>query len=150
MAFHLFNSSFMIGIDAILYAMLLLLTWNLRLQRPQRVGLNAIFTLGGLVLAASGVRVFAVLQQIRPPDFTYRFAVIMIWRGVEIYLAIVIACAPSVKVLMIRAFAGLARGFEKLVSGGEGTKSMGSFEGRGGGVDRCRGKRVGRQRRRVG
>ena len=130
MAFHLFNSSFMIGIDVILYAIPLLLTWNLRLQRPQRVGLNAIFALGGLVLAASGARVFAVLQQIRHPDFTYRFAVIMIWSVLENHLAIVIACAPTVKVLMIKAFPGLAWGFEKLVSGREETESAVSFEGK--------------------
>lgn len=116
MAFNLFNACFMIAIDVVLYAMPLVFTWNLRLQRPQRIGLNILFALGGLVLAASGARVQAVHSQIIKPDFTYKFAIIMIWGVIENHLAIVVACAPSIKVITLLAFPSLATKFERLFS----------------------------------
>jgi hypothetical protein len=74
MAFHLFNSSFMLATDTVLYVMPLVFTWNLRLQRAQRIGLNIMFALGGLVLAASAARVHAVHSQTVKPDITYNYA----------------------------------------------------------------------------
>ncbi|KAF1849805.1 uncharacterized protein K460DRAFT_372224 [Cucurbitaria berberidis CBS 394.84] len=114
--FNYFNSCFMLATDLVLYAMPLVFTWKLQLRRPQRVGVNCLFALGGLVLAASGARVYYVRAQARKPDFTYKFAATMICAVIENHLAIIVACAPSIKVIMLLAFPGLASKFERLVS----------------------------------
>jgi hypothetical protein len=111
MAFHLFNSSFMIATDVVLYAMPVVFTWNMQLQRTQKVCLNLLFALGWLVLAASGARVHALWSQKQRPDFTY--AVIMTWGVVDNHVAIIVACAPSMKVLLIHAFPSLSMCFPK-------------------------------------
>ncbi|KAH7073600.1 hypothetical protein BKA63DRAFT_415533 [Paraphoma chrysanthemicola] len=125
MEFHLFNSSFMIATDVVLYAMPLVFTWNMQLQKVQKICLNALFALGWLVLAASGARVHAVYSQIKSPNFTYKFAIIMTWGVVENHLAIVVACAPSIKTLLVHAFPGLSTTLSKFVSGE--TRSTGVF-----------------------
>jgi hypothetical protein len=114
--FNYFNSSFMLATDLILYAMPLVFTWKLHVSRPQRIAVNLLFTLGGLVLAASGARVYFVHKQATHPDFTYQFAMTMICAVIENHLAIIVACAPSIKVILLLAFPSLSVRFEKLVS----------------------------------
>ena len=115
-AFNYFNACFMLANDLVLYAMPLVFTRRLQLRRPQRIGVNCLFALGGLVLAASSVRVYTVRAQATNPDFTYKFAAIMICAVIENHLAIIVACAPSIKVIMLLAFPSLASKFESLLS----------------------------------
>lgn len=115
-SFNYFNACFMLATDLVLYTMPLVFTWNLQLRKPQRIGVNILFALGGLVLAASGARVWSVYKQATQPDFTYRFGLIMLCAVIENHLAIIVACAPSIKVIMLLAFPSLASKFEKLVS----------------------------------
>jgi hypothetical protein len=116
--FNYFNSSFMLATDLVLYAMPLAFTWRLHVSRPQRVAVNLLFALGGLVLAASGTRVYFVHIQATHPDFTYRFAMTMVCAVIENHLAIIVACAPSIKVILLHIFPSLETRFEKLVSKG--------------------------------
>ncbi|CAO2658627.1 Nn.00g063500.m01.CDS01 [Neocucurbitaria sp. VM-36] len=115
-SFNYFNSCFMLATDLVLYAMPLVFTCRLQLKRTQRIGVSCLFALGGLVLAASIARVYSVHTQAENPDFTYKFAAIIICGVIENHLAILVACAPSIKVIMLLAFPGLAPKFEKLVS----------------------------------
>lgn len=115
-AFNYFNSCFMLANDLVLYAMPLAFTWKLQLIRPQRIGVNCLFALGGLVLAASGARVYTVHAENTNPDFTYKFAAVMICAVIENHLAIIVACAPSIKVMILLVYPGLASKFERLVS----------------------------------
>jgi hypothetical protein len=121
--FNYFNSSFMLATDLVLYAMPLVFTWRLHVSRPQRIGVNFLFALGGLVLAASGTRVYFVHVQATRPDFTYRFAMTMMCAVIENHLAIIVACAPSIKVILLHIFPSLETKFEKLVSKGSLEKS---------------------------
>jgi hypothetical protein len=114
--FNYFNSSFMLATDIVLYAMPLLFTWRLHVSRPQRIGVNFLFALGGLVLAASGTRIYFVHVQATRPDFTYRFAMTMMCAVIENHLAIIVACAPSIKVILLHTFPSLETKIEKLVS----------------------------------
>jgi hypothetical protein len=116
--FNYFNSSFMLATDLILYAMPLVFTWKLHVSRPQRIAVNLLFALGGLVLAASGTRVYFVHVQAIRPDFSYRFAMTMMCAVIENHLAIIVACAPSIKVILLHMFPSLETKFEKLVSKG--------------------------------
>jgi hypothetical protein len=70
------------------------------------------------VLAASGTRIYFVHEQATSPDFTYRFAMTMLCAVIENHLAIIVACAPSIKVILLHIFPGLEGKFEKLVSKG--------------------------------
>lgn len=115
-AFNYFNSGFMLATDLVLYAMPTIFTWNLHLRRPQKVGVNVLFALGLLVLAASAARIYSVHAQAENPDFTYIFAATMICAVIENHLAIIVACAPSIKVILLLKFPTLADKFEKLVS----------------------------------
>ena len=115
-AFNYFNSLFMVATNLILYTMSLLFTWKLHLRRSQRITVNFLFALGGLVLAASGARVSSVYKQARKPDFTYRFATIMICAVIKNHIAVIVACAPSIIGVMLRAFSSLQSRFEKMVS----------------------------------
>ncbi|KAF2035554.1 hypothetical protein EK21DRAFT_53898 [Setomelanomma holmii] len=123
-AFNYFNSCFMLANDLSLYAMPLLFTWKLHVSRPQRIAVNLLFALGGLVLAASGARIYFVYAQATYPDFTYRFALTMMCAVIENHLAIIVACAPSIKVMLLHTCPSLEKKFEKLVS----NRSSGSEE----------------------
>jgi hypothetical protein len=46
--FFYFNCSIMLATDLVLYIMPVVFTWNLQLQRQQRIGLNCLFALGSL------------------------------------------------------------------------------------------------------
>lgn len=116
--FNYFNSCFMLATDLVLYAMPLVFTWKLNVSRPQRIAVNFLFALGGLVLAASGTRIYFVHTQATKPDFTYRFSMTMLCAVIENHLAIIVACAPSIKVILLHIFPGLEAKFEKLVSKG--------------------------------
>jgi hypothetical protein len=114
--FNYFNSCFMLATDIVLYAMPLAFTWRLHVSRPQRIAVNFLFALGGLVLAASGTRIYFVHTQATEPDFTYRFAMTMLCAVIENHLAIIVACAPSIKVIVLHCYPSLETKFEKLVS----------------------------------
>jgi hypothetical protein len=116
--FNYFNSCFMLATDIVLYAMPLAFTWRLHVSRPQRIAVNFLFALGGLVLAASGTRIYFVHTQATSPDFTYRFAMTMLCAVIENHLAIIVACAPSIKVILLHVYPSLETKFEKLVSKG--------------------------------
>jgi hypothetical protein len=115
-AFNYFNACFMLATDLILYAMPLIFTWNLHLLRTQRIAVNFLFALGVLVLAASGARVYFVHAQAKHPHFAYRDAATLICAVIENHLAIIVACAPSIKLVVLRAFPSLKEKFERLVS----------------------------------
>ncbi|KAF2002666.1 hypothetical protein P154DRAFT_134427 [Amniculicola lignicola CBS 123094] len=110
------NASIMLTTDLVLYIMPVVFTWGLMLRRAQRVGLNFLFGLGGLVLAASGVRAWAVHKFAQETDFSWWFAQAMIWAVLENHLAIVVACAPSIKVIALLLFPRLKSSLSKFTS----------------------------------
>ncbi|KAF2872534.1 hypothetical protein BDV95DRAFT_606136 [Massariosphaeria phaeospora] len=115
--FFYFNSSIMLITDIVLYAMPVVFTWHLQLQRQQRIGLNFLFGLGCFVLAASAARVQAVHKiNTVENDFLWWFSKSMIWSVLENHLAVVVACAPSVKVIALLLFPRLASSLGKVVS----------------------------------
>ncbi|PSN63815.1 hypothetical protein BS50DRAFT_461670, partial [Corynespora cassiicola Philippines] len=114
--FFYYNASMMLATDMVLYAMPVIFTRKLQLRRPQRIGLNCLFALGGLVLAVSGVRVWAVYMFNTHDDFPYWFANIMIWSVLENHVAVVVACAPSMKVAALLIFPRMFSSVGKIMS----------------------------------
>ncbi|KAL5378706.1 hypothetical protein DPSP01_008931 [Paraphaeosphaeria sporulosa] len=115
-AFYLYNSSMMLATDVVLYAMPVVFTRNLMLRRAQKVGLNCLFALGGLVLAASAARVWAIYIGAVKPDFTFRFATTMLFSVTENHIAILVACAPSIKIVALLVFPKLTSSLGKFAS----------------------------------
>jgi hypothetical protein len=115
-SFDYFNSSFMLATDIVLYAMPLVFTRHLTISRTQRIAINLLFALGGLVLAASGTRVYFVHAQATSPDFTCSFATTMLCAVIENHLAIIVACAPSIKAILLHTFSSLTVKFENFVN----------------------------------
>lgn len=111
-----FNSVIMLATDLVLYIMPVVFTWNLQLRTPQRLGLNILFGLGGLVLVVSSVRIYSVHKFASDADPEWWFAQTMIWSVLENHIAIIVACAPSVKVVTITLFPKVASSVEKMVS----------------------------------
>lgn len=115
-AFSYFNAIFMLVNDIVLYIMPVIFTWHLQLRRPHRIAVNCLFALGGLVLAASSARVYFVYEQATKPDFPYRFASMMICAVIENHLAVIVACAPSIKAVLLKVYPDLQSKFEKILS----------------------------------
>lgn len=115
-AFGYFNSIFMLVNDVVLYAMPVIFTWNLKLRRPHRIAINCLFALGLVVLIASAARVYFTHLQAVKPDFPQRFGAGMICSVLENHLAVIVACAPSMKAVMIDVYPELQSKFEKILS----------------------------------
>lgn len=115
-AFGYFNSTFMLANDVVLYAMPVIFTWNLKLRRPHRIAINILFALGLIVLGASAARVYFTHMQATQPDFPQRFGAAMICSVLENHLAVIVACAPSMKAVMIDVYPELQSKFEKILS----------------------------------
>ncbi|KAI2485337.1 hypothetical protein Ptr902_04277 [Pyrenophora tritici-repentis] len=115
-AFSYFNACFMLGNDVFLYAMPIVFTWKVQLRRPNRFAVNFLFALGGLVLAASAARVYFTHRQAVNPDFPFKFAAATTCAVVENHLAVIVACAPSIKAVTVHACPSLSSKFEKMLS----------------------------------
>lgn len=77
------------------------------------IAVNMLFALGVLCLAASSVRIYFVHEQNTKPDFTRRNAMTVICAAVENHLAIIVACAPSIKVVLLHYLPSLKGDFER-------------------------------------
>lgn len=122
--FSYFNSIFMLACDLVLYIMPVIFTWNLKLRRHHRIAVNILFAMGGLVLAASATRVYFVHQLATKADFPFQYAASMICAVIENHLAVIVACAPSIKAVLIRYYPSLQSKFERIISD-EGSKGKG-------------------------
>jgi hypothetical protein len=123
--FSYFNAIFMLACDLILYIMPVIFTWNIKLRRHHRIAVNILFAMGGLVLAASATRVYFVHQLATHGDFPFRYAASMICAVVENHLAVIVACAPSIKAVLIRYYPSLQSKFERIISDEAGSKGIG-------------------------
>lgn len=115
-AFGYYNAIFMLLNDIVLYIMPVIFTWNVSLRRSHRIAVNFLFALGGLVLAASAVRVYLTDQQFKNPDFTLRYPSAMICAVIENHLAVIVSCAPNIKAVLLHFCPGLSTKFDKMVS----------------------------------
>ncbi|KAF2204748.1 hypothetical protein GQ43DRAFT_360272, partial [Delitschia confertaspora ATCC 74209] len=114
--FLYFNAPMMLATDMVLYIMPVVFTWKLQLRRRQRIGVNCLFALGGLVLAASAARIRSIHYVAVKNDFPYWFANAMIWSALENHLAIFVACVPSIKVVALLVFPRLKSSYRRALS----------------------------------
>ncbi|OQO13935.1 hypothetical protein B0A48_00810 [Cryoendolithus antarcticus] len=95
-----------------LYAVALpcIITWNLDMPRPQKIGLNIIFSLGLGVIAISGVRTYWLIESGLNSNVSNSIFHTFFWAQLELMLGMICASAPSLRVLFRHYMGARARG----------------------------------------
>ncbi|KAK8090416.1 hypothetical protein PG997_005377 [Apiospora hydei] len=97
------NSGFSIATDLIILCIPLPMVYVLQLPRAQKFALIAVFTLGVFVVITSCLRVTTINVQATTNDQTYEIASTM-WTVIEMNVAIVCACLPQIRPLIVMVF----------------------------------------------
>ncbi|RDH23231.1 hypothetical protein M747DRAFT_338926 [Aspergillus niger ATCC 13496] len=98
------NAAFQITTDLILVVLPLPILANLNLPKRQKAALLVIFALGFFVCATSIVRLSTIVHLLRDPDFTSGNGLAATWSFVESNVAIICACLPPLRPLLVRIF----------------------------------------------
>ncbi|KAL1873469.1 hypothetical protein VTK73DRAFT_917 [Phialemonium thermophilum] len=97
------NAGFSVSTDFIILFIPMPLIYKLKIPRVQKAALMIVFTLGGFVVITSCLRMTTINLTATTPDTTYDIASTM-WTVIEMNLAIVCACLPMVRPLLVRMF----------------------------------------------
>lgn len=84
----------------------LIMTKQVGLPRPQRIALNALFSLGLLVVGASAVRTYYLFEVGRQSDVSWYIFDVFVWSQLELQLGIMCASAPALRVFFRRYLSG--------------------------------------------
>ncbi|BDD62732.1 hypothetical protein MAP00_007694 [Monascus purpureus] len=89
-----FNSVMNIVTDLILLALPMYPLAQLQLPKPQKIGLMLMFSMGGLVVIISAIRVYSIYDLGRRTDMSWDSAISTCWTAAECNAAIICACLP--------------------------------------------------------
>ncbi|KAH7319576.1 hypothetical protein B0I35DRAFT_215000 [Stachybotrys elegans] len=95
--------------------------WELQLPSRVKLGIVGIFALAGLVIIASGLRIHFLLTM-DPMDVTFTYVGAAVWSAVEINVAVMCCCLPTVRPVVNWIIGSVA----KLVSTNRFTRSSSS------------------------
>ncbi|KAE8356842.1 hypothetical protein BDV28DRAFT_163023 [Aspergillus coremiiformis] len=108
--FYLWNGMASLITDVIILCLPMPIIWGLQMPKSQRWAINGIFFLGGLVCAASIVRIWAITKVKDSIDVTWVISDAMIWSNVEPCMGIVSACLPTLRPLLRRRWSNIGSG----------------------------------------
>ena len=97
------NGSFSIATDLIILFIPMPLIYQLQIPRVQKVALVVVLALGGFVVITSCLRMTTINIAATSPDSTYDIASTM-WTMIEMNVAIVCACLPMIRPLLVKLF----------------------------------------------
>ncbi|KAI5863307.1 hypothetical protein GGS23DRAFT_604921 [Durotheca rogersii] len=97
------NAGFSITTDVLILILPIPLVYVLRIPNVQKVALIMVFALGVFVVITSCLRVTTIDIQATTPDQTYDVASTM-WTVIEMNVAIVCACLPQIRPLIVKMF----------------------------------------------
>lgn len=82
------------------YSVLLpfLMLWNFEAPRRQKIALNALFSLGLLIVACGSVRTYYLHQLGTSRDLTWVGFDVFVWADLELQLSLICASAPALRV----------------------------------------------------
>jgi hypothetical protein len=103
------QAGFNIFSDIVILVLPIPVLWGLQMHRNKRLALIGIFSVGGVAVVASCVRVQALYKWSTSIDVPYNGAYILLWSQIEINVAIISASIPSLKPLFKRTFGGSTR-----------------------------------------
>ncbi|KAF7553954.1 hypothetical protein G7046_g6952 [Stylonectria norvegica] len=123
------NAGFSITTDIIILFMPMALVYQLQIPQIQKVALLVVFALGGFVVITSCLRVTTIDIAAKSNDATYDISSTM-WTVIEMNVAIVCACLPMIRPLIVKIFPRLmpksSSNNQKYGSSAYGTKSFGA------------------------
>ncbi|KAF7556822.1 hypothetical protein G7Z17_g1133 [Cylindrodendrum hubeiense] len=97
------NAGFSIATDLIILFMPMALVYQLQIQRAQKAALVIVFALGGFVVVTSCLRVTTIDIAATTNDLTYDISSTM-WTVIEMNVAIVCACLPMIRPVIVKLF----------------------------------------------
>ncbi|KAI1768928.1 hypothetical protein GGR53DRAFT_462009 [Hypoxylon sp. FL1150] len=97
------NAGFSIATDVIILTLPMPLVYALQVPRVQKAALIMVFALGVFVVITSCLRVTTIDIQATTPDQTYDISSTM-WTIIEMNVAIVCACLPQIRPLIVKWF----------------------------------------------
>ncbi|KAI1413018.1 hypothetical protein F5Y13DRAFT_199502 [Hypoxylon sp. FL1857] len=97
------NAGFSIATDVIILTIPMPLVYALQIPKVQKAALMMVFALGVFVVITSCLRVTTIDLQATTPDPTYDIASTM-WTIIEMNVAIVCACLPQIRPLIVKWF----------------------------------------------
>ncbi|KAI1144667.1 hypothetical protein F5Y05DRAFT_408055 [Hypoxylon sp. FL0543] len=97
------NAGFSIATDVIILTIPMPLVYALQIPRVQKAALMMVFALGVFVVITSCLRVTTIDLQATTPDPTFEIASTM-WTIIEMNVAIVCACLPQIRPLIVKWF----------------------------------------------
>ncbi|KAJ2891353.1 hypothetical protein MKZ38_000557 [Zalerion maritima] len=97
------NAAFSISSDLVILILPMPLVWKLQIQRIQKIALVIVFALGGFVVITSCLRMTTIDIAATTTDQTFDIASTM-WTIVEMNVAIVCACLPMLRPLIVKFF----------------------------------------------
>ncbi|KAK3358071.1 hypothetical protein B0T25DRAFT_176443 [Lasiosphaeria hispida] len=100
------NAGFNIATDVIILLIPMPLVWQLQIPRIQKAALIVVFALGGFVVITSCLRMTTINIAATSPDSTFDISSTM-WTMIEMNVAIVCACLPMVRPLLVKLFPSL-------------------------------------------
>ncbi|ORY59185.1 uncharacterized protein BCR38DRAFT_498924 [Pseudomassariella vexata] len=103
------NAGFSIATDVIILLLPMPLVYTLQIPRIQKVALAFVFMLGVFVVITSCLRVTSIDMQAKTTDKTYDIVSTM-WTIIEMNVAIVCACLPQIRPLIVKLFPKLMSG----------------------------------------
>jgi hypothetical protein len=106
--FFVFNGAVAVLTDVIVLILPLPLVWGLQLPLGQKLALIPVFGIGIFIVTVSTLRLHALIAT-PSIDTTYDLEGTL-WTIIEFNLAIVCACLPSVRVILVRIFPRVFRG----------------------------------------
>lgn len=129
------NAGFSIATDIIILLLPMPLVYQLEVPRAQKIALMAVFAIGIFVVVTSCLRVTSLDLFATSPDNTYDIANVM-WTIIEPNVAVICACLPILRPLVVRLFPSLR---SKSSANRYGTSGYGTPSGLTGGSKRARG-----------
>ena len=97
------NAGFSIATDLLILFMPMTLVYQLQIPQIQKIALIIVFALGGFVVITSCLRVTTIDIAATTTDVTYDISSTM-WTVIEMNVAIVCACLPMVRPLIVKVF----------------------------------------------
>ncbi|CAF9916856.1 MAG: hypothetical protein ALECFALPRED_010886 [Alectoria fallacina] len=94
--YYVSTSAFNVALDFWILVLPLSIVWTLQLSGSRKVGLSAIFLLGGFICGASIARAYTVAN-VSLSDFSYDATPSIIWSSIEISVGIICACLPTIQ-----------------------------------------------------
>lgn len=97
------NAGFSVATDLLILLMPMPLVYQLQIPRIQKIALVIVFALGGFVVITSCLRMTTINITATSPDTTFDIASTM-WTIIEMNVAIVCACLPMIRPLIVKIF----------------------------------------------